>query len=68
MAESLPSHIVDLSRSLIDDIELSRLPAEQLLLKAARLARLVDDHSSPQQSWGVFWHTRHEEGIRENPS
>jgi hypothetical protein len=43
MADSLSSHIVDLSKSLIDDIELSRLPAEQLLLKAVRLARLVDD-------------------------
>jgi hypothetical protein len=46
MADSLSSHIVDLSRSLIDDIELSRLPAEQLLLKAARLARLVDDQET----------------------
>jgi hypothetical protein len=27
MADSLSSHIVDFSRSLIDDIELSRLPA-----------------------------------------
>lgn len=43
MAESLPLHIVDLASNLIDDIELSRLPAEQLLFKAARLARLIED-------------------------
>lgn len=42
MTESLSSHIVDLARDLVDDIELSRLAPEQLLLKAARLARLVD--------------------------
>lgn len=43
MSESLPSHIVDLSRSLIDDIELSRITAEHLLFKAARLARLIEN-------------------------
>lgn len=46
MTESLSSHIVDLSKALVDDIELSRLPPEQLLLKAARLARLVDDRET----------------------
>jgi hypothetical protein len=43
MPNGLPSHIIDLAHDLIDDIELSRLPAEQLLLKTARLARLVED-------------------------
>jgi hypothetical protein len=43
MDVSPSSHIFSLSRELIDDVELSRLPAEQLLLKASRLARLVGD-------------------------
>ncbi len=34
-------HIIELSRELLDDIELDRLPAEKLLLKANRLARLA---------------------------
>ncbi len=34
---------LDLARELVDDIELSRLSHENLLLKAIRLARLVDD-------------------------
>jgi len=46
MVESLSSHIVDLSKTLVDDIELSRLSPEQLLLKAVRLARLVDDQET----------------------
>jgi hypothetical protein len=41
--EGKSSHILDLAKELIDDIELSRLSAEQLLLKATRLARLVGD-------------------------
>lgn len=32
-----------LARDLVDDVELSRLPSEYLLLKALRLARLADD-------------------------
>ena len=46
MTENLSSHIVALSTALLEDIELSRLPPEQLLLKAARLARLVDDEET----------------------
>lgn len=34
-------HILDLSRDLLDDIELGRLPADKLLLKCSRLARLA---------------------------
>ncbi len=37
------AHITELACALLDDVELSRLPAEQLLLKASRLARLVED-------------------------
>ena len=43
MAESMSKHCLELSRELLDDIELSRLPPEQLLLKAARLARVSED-------------------------
>jgi len=46
--ESKSSHILDLAKELIDDIELSRLTAEQLLLKATRLARLVGDNETYQ--------------------
>lgn len=44
--EGKSSHILNLAKELIDDIELSRLSAEQLLLKATRLARLVDDEGT----------------------
>jgi hypothetical protein len=40
--------IVALARELLDDIELSRLSGEALLLKAIRLARLVDAHQERQ--------------------
>jgi hypothetical protein len=40
---------LDLARELVDDIELSRLSHENLLLKAIRLARLVDDKDV--QAW-----------------
>ena len=43
MAESISKHRLDLARELLDDIELSRLPPEQLLLKASRLARISED-------------------------
>lgn len=43
MSVSLSSHILELARELIDDVELSRLAPEQLLLKASRLARLIDN-------------------------
>jgi len=39
--QSRSEHILVLARELLDDIELSRLPAESLLLKASRLARWV---------------------------
>jgi hypothetical protein len=37
------AEILQLSRDLVDDIELSRLTAESLLLKAARLFRLLNE-------------------------
>lgn len=43
MSVSLSSHILDLAHELIDDVELSRLAPEQLLLKASRLARLIEN-------------------------
>lgn len=39
--QSTSEHILELATELLDDIELSRLNAESLLLKASRLARLV---------------------------
>lgn len=39
--ESRSKHIFYLARDLLDDIELSRLPPESLLMKASRLARLT---------------------------
>ena len=41
--DSIFKHRLELARELLDDIELSRLAPEQLLLKASRLARIVDD-------------------------
>ena len=41
MEQSRSEHILALAKELLDDIELSRLPAESLLLKASRLARWV---------------------------
>jgi hypothetical protein len=43
MPKSKTKHTNELARELLDDIELSRLGAEQLLLKARRLARFVED-------------------------
>ena len=42
MTTSLASHRVELARDLLDDIELSRLGPEALLLKARRLSRLME--------------------------
>jgi hypothetical protein len=39
--QSRSQHILELAKELLDDIELSRLSAESLLLKASRLARWV---------------------------
>lgn len=41
MEQSRSEHILQLAKELLDDIELNRLPAEALLLKASRLARWV---------------------------
>jgi hypothetical protein len=41
MEQSKSDHILALAKELLDDIELSRLSAESLLLKASRLARWV---------------------------
>ena len=41
MDQSRSEHILELAKELLDDIELSRLTAEALLLKASRLARWV---------------------------
>lgn len=46
---SKSQHIVALARELLDDIELSRLPAEALLLKATRLERLVGWYEEVRQ-------------------
>ena len=45
-SKSLEAHKLGLARELLDDIELSRLGPEQLLLKASRLARLLDEAST----------------------
>ena len=42
-------HIIDLSKELIDDIELGRLPSDKLILKSSRLARLAG--SEQIQQW-----------------
>jgi hypothetical protein len=52
MAINQTTHTLDLARELLDDVELSRLPAEQLLLKASRLSRLVDDATA--RTWLLF--------------
>jgi len=50
MSAVTPSeHIRELSRELLDDIELNRLPSDKLLLKCSRLARLVG--SEETQAW-----------------
>lgn len=41
MEQSRSEHILQLAKELLDDIELNRLSAEALLLKASRLARWV---------------------------
>jgi hypothetical protein len=41
-SESMSAHRLALARELLEDIEMSRLQPESPLLKAARLARLVD--------------------------
>ncbi|MEW6155029.1 MAG: hypothetical protein AB1673_13745 [Actinomycetota bacterium] len=48
MSTSLAVHTLQLATELLDDIELSRFPISALVLKAARLARLVGDSTSQQ--------------------
>jgi hypothetical protein len=49
--KSLSTHALELSRELLDDIELDRLEPEKLLYKCSRLARLAgsEDISAEQQ-------------------
>jgi AbiTii-like protein len=49
---SRSEHVLDLSKELLDDIELGRLTADKLLLKCSRLARLVG--SEEVQAWIKF--------------
>jgi hypothetical protein len=39
--KSRSQHITELSKELLDDIELNRIPVENLIMKATRLARYV---------------------------
>jgi hypothetical protein len=48
MPESLSEHKLNLAKELLDDIELSRLPATSILLKASRLARVLEDDQIAQ--------------------
>jgi len=52
MEESRSEHILELSKELLDDIELSRINAESLILKASRLARWVG--SDEIRNWLKF--------------
>ena len=45
---SKSEHVINLAKEIIDDIELSRLGAQALLLKTTRLARYVDDEEIRQ--------------------
>src|SRR6266852_2409137 len=51
-AQSRSQAIVALATALLDDIELSRLSAESLLLRTMRLARLVD--AEEQRKWLAY--------------
>src|SRR6266851_7293942 len=50
--KSLSTHALELSRELLDDIELDRLEPEKLLYKCSRLARLAG--SEEIQAWLGF--------------
>jgi len=50
--KSQAEHVLELSRELLDDVELGRLDADKLLLKCSRLARLVG--SEEIQAWIKF--------------
>ena len=49
MEISKTEHIIQLSKEIIDDVELSKIDAQALLLKATRLARYVDNEEI--RSW-----------------
>jgi len=46
--ESKSKHIIQLAKELLDDIELNRMSAEHLLLKATRLARWMGSEETQQ--------------------
>ncbi len=46
--QSRSKHIVELAKELLDDIELNRMSAEHLLLKATRLARFMGSEETQQ--------------------
>ena len=46
--ESKSKHIIELAKELLDDIELNRMSAEHLLLKATRLARWMGSEETQQ--------------------
>jgi len=46
--ESRSKHVADLAKELLDDIELNRMSAEHLLLKATRLARWMGSEETQQ--------------------
>lgn len=50
--KSQSEHVLELSKELLDDIELGRLEAEKLLLKCSRLARLAG--TEEVQKWIMF--------------
>src|SRR5712691_7335747 len=50
--KSASEHKLALAAELLDDIELSRLSAENLLLKASRLARIIKDDRA--RAWLTF--------------
>jgi hypothetical protein len=52
LQQSKSEHILALATELLDDIELSRLSGEALLLKASRLARLT--HADEIKQWISF--------------
>jgi AbiTii len=50
--QSKTQYIISLAKELIDDIELSQIPVEALLLKTLRLARLSG--SQETQTWIAY--------------
>lgn len=46
--ESISKHKLDLACQLLDDVEMSRMPLENIVMKASRLARLVENEDVRQ--------------------